>query len=119
MFERKGLFVVPAHNVDEEQLFEIALEAGADDVQRSGDTFEVTCPVESFQDVADAFETHHVPTDVAEFSRIPSSSVDLDEGGGRKVLKLIEALEDQDDVQHVYANFDIDEQEMQAAVGAE
>jgi YebC/PmpR family DNA-binding regulatory protein len=116
MFERKGLFVIPAANVDEEQLFEIALEAGADDVKRSGDSFEVTCPVEEFQTVADAFESHQVPTDVAEFARIASSSVDLDETGGRKVLKLIEALEDQDDVQSVTANYNIPDEVMEAVM---
>ena len=108
MFERKGLFVIPAANVNEEQLFEIALEAGADDVQRSGDLlFEVTCPIDAFQAVSDAFESHQVPTDVAELSRIPSSTVDLDAKGCRKILKLVEALEDQDDVQTVTANFNI------------
>jgi len=116
MFERKGLFVIPAHNVDEEQLFEIALEAGADDVKRSGDSYEVTCPVEDFQTVADAFESHQIPTDVAEFSRIASSNVDLDEAGGRKVLKLIEALEDQDDVQSVTANYNIPDEVMEAVM---
>jgi YebC/PmpR family DNA-binding regulatory protein len=116
MFERKGLFVIPAHNVDEEQLFEIALEAGADDVKRSGDSFEVTCPVEEFQTVADAFESHQIPTDVAEFARISASSVDLGEEGGRKVLKLIEALEDQDDVQSVTANYNIPDEVMEAVM---
>jgi YebC/PmpR family DNA-binding regulatory protein len=116
MFERKGLFVVPAHNVDEEQLFEIALEAGADDMKRSGDSFEITCPVEQFQTVADAFEQHQIPTDVAEFARISASSVDLGEEGGRKVLKLIEALEDQDDVQSVTANYNIPDEVMEAVM---
>jgi len=116
MFERKGLFVIPAHNVDEEQLFEIALEAGADDVKRSGDSYEVTCPVEDFQTVSDAFESHQIPTDVAEFARIASSNVDLDEAGGRKVLKLIESLEDQDDVQSVTANYNIPDEVMEAVM---
>lgn len=116
MFERKGLFVVPAANVEEEKLFEIALEAGADDMKRSGDSFEVTCPVDVFQDVADAFESQQIPTDVAELSRVPANTVDLDEEGGRKVLKLIEALEDQDDVQSVTANFNIPDEVMEAVM---
>ena len=79
MFERKGLFVVPAANVDEDRLFEVALEAGADDVKRSGESFEVTCPPEAFQTVADALEAQQIPTDVAEFARIPANTVDLDD----------------------------------------
>ncbi|MFQ5731165.1 MAG: YebC/PmpR family DNA-binding transcriptional regulator [Planctomycetaceae bacterium] len=107
MFDRKGLFVVPGESVDEEQLFEVALEAGADDVAPAGGNFEVTCPLEAFQSVSDALEAGKVPTDVAELSRIPSNTVELDAAGGRKVLKLMEALEDQDDVQSVMANFNI------------
>ncbi len=116
MFERKGLFVIPATNVKEEQLFEIALEVGADDMQRSGDMFEVTCPIEMFQEVADAFEAAQIPTDVAELSRIPANTVDLDEDGGRKVLKLVEALEDQDDVQSVTANYNIPDDVLEAVL---
>lgn len=107
MFERKGLFLVPAANVDEDRLFEVALEAGADDVRPSGDQFQVTCAPENFQAVADALETAHIPTDVAEISRMPSNTVDLDAETSRKVLKLMEALEDHDDVQSVTSNFNI------------
>ena len=113
MFERKGLFMVPAENMDEERLFEIALEAGADDVQAAGDAFEVTCAVEAFQEVSAALETAKVPTDVAELASVPSNTVDLDVKGGRKVLKLLEALEDQDDMQTVTANFNIPDEIME------
>ncbi len=107
MFERKGLFMIPSKHVDEEQLFEIALEAGADDVKREGESFCVTCSPEAFQAVSDAFESHQIPTDVAEISRIPSSTVDLDADAGRRVLKLIDALEDNDDIQSVTANYNM------------
>ena len=107
MFERKGLFVVPAANVDEERLFDVALEAGADDVQTSGENFEVTCPPTSFQQVSEALEAAQIPTAVSEISRLPSNTVDLDAAGSRKVLRLVEALEDQDDVQNVTANYNI------------
>lgn len=107
MFERKGLFLVPDQHAEEDALFEIALEAGADDVAHTGDAFEVTCSVEVFQGVSDALESHQIPTDVAEFSRIPANTIDLDAKGSRKVLKLMEALEDQDDIQSVTANFNI------------
>ncbi|MCH8829186.1 MAG: YebC/PmpR family DNA-binding transcriptional regulator [Planctomycetes bacterium] len=107
MFERKGLFIVPAANVEEDALFEIALEAGADDVTRSGESFEVTCSVEAYQSVSAALDEKKIPTDVAELARIPANTVDLDAVGGRKILKLMESLEDQDDVQSVTANFNI------------
>lgn len=116
MFERKGLFIVPEQHTTEEKLFEIALEAGADDVSHSGGNFEVISSIEAFQDVADALEANQIPTDVAELSRIPANTIDLDADGGRKVLKLMEALEDQDDVQSVTANFNIPDDVMEAVM---
>jgi len=113
MFERKGLFMVPATAVEEEKLFEIAVEAGADDVQAAGDAFEVTCSVDAFQDVSAALETNEIPTTIAEFSQIASNTVDLDVKSGRKVLKLMEALEDNDDIQSVTANFNIPDEIME------
>jgi YebC/PmpR family DNA-binding regulatory protein len=112
MFERKGLFLVPARHTSEDALFELAIEAGADDVKSVGEQFEVTCPVDAFQKVSDAFEKHHIPTDLAELARIAANTVALDAESGRKVLKLLEALEDQDDVQSVTANFNIPEEVM-------
>ena len=113
MFERKGLFAVPGDGVDEDKLFEVAIEAGADDVKREGDAFEVTSSVDAYQTVADALEANQIPTTVAEIARIPSSTVELDADSGRKVLKFIDALEDQDDVQNVTANFNIPDEVMQ------
>lgn len=107
MFERKGLFLVPAANIEEERLFEVALEAGADDVKHSGDNFEVTCSPDVFQQVQETFENEKIPTDLAEISQIPANTVELDAEAGRKVLKLMDALEDNDDVQNVTANFNI------------
>ncbi|QDT25971.1 putative transcriptional regulatory protein [Gimesia panareensis] len=118
MFERKGLFLVPCENVEEDELFEIALEAGADDVAANGDVYEVTCSVEAFQQVADVFEQKQIPTNLAEISRIPETTVDLDVEDGKKVLKLMEALEDHEDVQSVTANFNIPD-EIMAEVMAE
>ncbi|MAG94653.1 MAG: YebC/PmpR family DNA-binding transcriptional regulator [Planctomycetaceae bacterium] len=118
MFERKGLFMVSANDVDEERLFEIALEAGADDVSPSGDAFEVTCEVDSFQDVQAALEAERLTTSVAEFARIPANTVDLDAAAGRKVLKLMGALEDNDDVQSVTANFNIPDAVMEELAGS-
>lgn len=112
MFERKGLFLVPAENVVEDELFEIALEVGADDVSADGDVYEVTCSVDAFQQVAEEFESRKIPTNFAELSRIPANTVDLGVNEGKKVLKLMEALEDHDDVQSVTANFNIPDEIM-------
>jgi YebC/PmpR family DNA-binding regulatory protein len=107
MFERKGVLLIPSRHVDEDRLVAIAIDAGADDVKLSGETYEVTCAPEMFQKVSDALEAAKIPTDLAEIQRAPSSTVDLDAETGRRVLRLIESLEDQDDVQSVTANYNI------------
>lgn len=112
MFERKGLFLVPAEKVDEDQLMEIGLEAGADDVRRVDQKFEITCDPSVFQQVAEALKQHGFEAEVSQLTRIPTSTVDLDAETGRKVLKLMEKLDDHDDVQNVSANFNIPEETM-------
>ncbi len=107
LFERKGLIVVPAEKVEEDALMEIALEAGADDVKREGDGFELTCEPDVYADLLTALEQAEVETSVKQVTRIPSSTVDLDGDQSRKILKLMEALDDHDDVQNVSANFNI------------
>ncbi|TWU09345.1 putative transcriptional regulatory protein [Symmachiella macrocystis] len=107
MFERKGLFLVPAENIDEESLFEAALEAGAEDVKAVGPGFEITCDPEVFDDVDSALEAAKFTTEMSEITRVASNTVTLDVAGGRKVLKLIDALEELEDIQSVTANFDI------------
>ena len=114
MFERKGLFVIPARNIEEERLLEIALDAGADDVKQVEANFEVTCEPSSFESVQTVFKEQHVPADVAEVTRIAQNTVELDIDSARQVLKLIEALEDHDDVQSVTANFTAPESVLQA-----
>lgn len=117
MFERKGLFVVPTAQTDEESLFEVAIEAGADDVKREGESFEVTCPPEVFEQVSEAIENAGISPEVSEIARIPASSVELDAEMGRRVLKLMEALEDQEDVQSVTSNFNIPDEIMEEVAG--
>lgn len=112
MFERKGLFVVASSKIDEESLMELALEAGADDVKPSGDTFEVTCDPSAFQSVASALEAKGIKPESNELTRIPTSTIDLDGETGKKVLKLMEALDDHDDIQRVMANFNIPDEAM-------
>ena len=108
MFERKGLFLVPADKVDEDKLLELALEAGADDVKRVDDKFEVTCDPGAFGQVergargATASRSKSVRS-----ARIPTSYVDLDAQTAPKVLALMERLDDHDDVQSVASNFNI------------
>ena len=112
MFERKGLFVVPAGKIAEDALLELALEAGADDVKQVEDKFEVTCDPAVFSDVAAALEAGNVETESRQIARIPTNTVDLDAENGRKVLKLMEKLDDHDDVQSLASNFNITEEAM-------
>ncbi|WP_437205040.1 YebC/PmpR family DNA-binding transcriptional regulator [Planctomicrobium sp. SH664] len=112
MFERKGMFTVSTTAIAEEKLFEIALEAGADDVRQVGDLFEVTCAVDAFQQLSEALESQKIPTETAEFTRIPSNVVELGLEEGRQVLQLLEALEENEDVQSVTANFSIPDEIM-------
>lgn len=112
LFDRKGLFIIPASQTTEEKLMELALEAGADDVQSLGETLEVTCDPSNFQAVSEAITTAGLKPDVSQVSRIPKNTVDLDADTGRRVLKLMESLDDHDDVQNVSANFNIPEEAM-------
>ncbi len=109
MFERKGVVVIDSQQVDEEKLLELAMESGADDVKTAGDKFEVICDLDSFAGVQEALQAANIETEVAELSRLPSDTVDLDVDTARKVLKMIEQLDDHDDVQSVSANFNIPE----------
>lgn len=107
MFDRKGLFVVPANEVEEDKLMELALEAGADDVVQYGDNFEVTCDPESYSDVSEALDQAGIPVQGKEVTRVPQNTVALNADDASKVLKLLETLDDHDDVQNVSANFDV------------
>ena len=107
MFARKGLFIFPTQGIDEDRLMEIALEAGADDVQRDGDKFEVQCPVDVFSDVAEAFRAAGLEPESKQIAMIPDNYIDLDVETARKVLKLMESLDDHDDVQSVSSNFNV------------
>lgn len=117
LFDRKGLIVVPCQQVDEDALMEIALEVGADDVRRDGDDFEVTCDPEVFADLVEILEKKEIEAGVKQITRIPNSTVDLDLETGRKVLKLMENLDDHDDVQNVSANFNIPDEAMTELAG--
>lgn len=112
LFNFKGLFVVDPKHVEEDRLMEVALEAGADDVQMVEGLFEVTCDPKLFDAVRKALEDARIPTESAETSYIPTTSVDLDLESAKKMLKLRDQLEENDDVQNVYANDNIPEEAM-------
>jgi YebC/PmpR family DNA-binding regulatory protein len=112
LFERKGLVVIPDEQTDEEALLEVALEAGADDVEKQGENFQVVCEPDSYADLLEALEKAKLEPTVKQVTRIPNSTVDLDIDAGRKILKLMEALDDHDDVQNVSANFNLAEDAM-------
>jgi YebC/PmpR family DNA-binding regulatory protein len=104
LFNFKGLFVVDAKHVTEDRLMEVALEAGADDVQLFDGFWEVTCDPKAFETVRKAFESEKLAVESAETSYIPSTEVELDVENGKKMLKLRDILDENDDVQNVYAN---------------
>ncbi|MBJ41812.1 MAG: YebC/PmpR family DNA-binding transcriptional regulator [Planctomycetaceae bacterium] len=113
LFERKGLVIVPTNKVDEETLMEMALEAGADDIRREDESFEVTCEPEIYADLLQALDDAGIDPTVKQVTRIPSSTVDLDATTGAKILGFLEALDDHDDVQSVSANFNIPKEVME------
>ncbi len=113
VFERKGVLHLEKAKATEEQLMEIALDAGADDIEDQGEVWSLTTPKESFAAVKDALEKAKLPLTHSELAMVPKNTVALGEVEAAKMLKLMEALEDCDDVQHVYANFDIPDEIME------
>jgi YebC/PmpR family DNA-binding regulatory protein len=107
LFENKGLITVPADAANEDTVLEIALEAGAEDMQLVDATFEITMAPGDFTTVRDALEAAAIPTEVAEVTMLPQSLVKLDLPTARKALALLEELNDHDDVQNVYTNLDV------------
>ncbi|WP_029894099.1 YebC/PmpR family DNA-binding transcriptional regulator [Desulfohalovibrio reitneri] len=118
MFDRFGVFTFPKEGWDEEAMMEAALEAGAEDVIDQGEYWEVRCPFEDFAQVQAAFdESGHNP-DSARSAMIPQNTIDVDAETGRKLMALVEALEEHDDVQNVWANFELPDEvlaEMEAS----
>jgi YebC/PmpR family DNA-binding regulatory protein len=114
MFDRKGYIVVDKAKADEDKLMEIVLDAGAEDLRSEDSTFAVYTAFESFEGVKNALQEAGVEPDSAELTMVPQNGVHLEGKKAEQMLKLMESLEDHDDVQNVYANFDIDEAEMEA-----
>jgi YebC/PmpR family DNA-binding regulatory protein len=106
-FERKGVIMVPA-SISEEQLMDVALEAGAEDIAEQGDVFQVTCAPSDLTALRAALEEAGIAFDSAEVTMLPQNTIPVtEESVAKQVLRMMDALEDNDDVQNVYANFDI------------
>ncbi|QYO65370.1 YebC/PmpR family DNA-binding transcriptional regulator [Leptolyngbya sp. 7M] len=113
MFDKKGYIVVDKAAQSEEELFELAIEAGADDMQDDGDVFEIFTAPENFETVNDAIKAAGIEPQAAEISMVPQNYIKLEGTDAKQMMKLYDALDDNDDVQKVWANFDIDESEME------
>lgn len=114
MFDKKGLIVFEQELVDEDEVLEVALEAGADDVITTEDQYEVHTELAAFESVKQAFDDQELQYTMAEITMMPQNTVKVDdEAQAAQVLKLMDAIEDADDVQKVYANFDIPDEILQ------
>jgi YebC/PmpR family DNA-binding regulatory protein len=114
MFERKGIIQVEATRVDEDELLALALDAGAADLRRMDSSFEVTAAPHDLEGIRRVLEGRGVPIQSAEVTYVPQSTVRLEGKEAQQVLRLVEGLEELDDVQHVYANFDIPDEVLEA-----
>jgi len=118
LFERRGIVMVDAGQTDEDSVMLAAAEGGADDVTEDGDSFEVTTSPEALTSVREALEQAGIEVESAETTMVPKTTVELDdEAAARKTLRLIDALEELDDVNEVYANFDIPERLLETVAG--
>jgi YebC/PmpR family DNA-binding regulatory protein len=117
MFDKKGIITVKSDSTDEDSLMETALDAGATDIQTMEDAFEVTTEPGDLEQVRGALEGASLPIIEAEVRKIPQNTIQLDRKGAESMMKLMEALEDHDDVQQVSANFDIDDSLMEELSG--
>ena len=118
LFNRKGVVIVPKNGKSEDDVLLAVLDAGAEEVNDLGAEFEIVSEATDLVTVRTALQDAEIDYDSAETSFLPTVQVPLDEDGARKVLRLVDALEDSDDVQNVYANFDVSDEVLEA-VGAE
>ena len=108
MFNKKGLITVGTGEADEEELLELALSAGAEDMENTGEVYEITCDPQAYERLKETLKAREIPMQVAEISMVPQTTVQIgDAGTAGKIISLMEAFEDHDDVQNAYANFDI------------
>lgn len=112
MFESKGIVIVPSAGTSEEDVFLVTADAGAEDIRSSDGSFEVVTPPAALKDVAAALAEAGIAVESSEVTQVPKTTIELDGPDAKKVLNLIDSLEDLDDVQDVYANFDISDEVM-------
>ena len=114
MFERKSQIIVDGEKASEDQLMTIALDAGADDIRDQGGAWEILSAPEAHETVLNALEKAGIPNESAEIAMIPKNTVKLEGKNAQAMLKLYEVLEEHDDVQNVYGNYEVDEEEVEA-----
>jgi YebC/PmpR family DNA-binding regulatory protein len=117
IFDSKGYIAVPRAAADEDRIMELALDAGAEDVTAAGDQWEITTAPSDFYLVKDAIEKAGLPVESSSLGMIPKNTVKLEGKEAEQMIRLVDMLEDSDDVQNVYANFDIDEAELERLAG--
>jgi YebC/PmpR family DNA-binding regulatory protein len=117
-FESRGFIVVPKEDMSEDEIFEKAIEAGAEDVNTEGDVYEITTEPTELHNAVTALEAMGLKPEEAKLTMLPKTTTEVDGKVARQILKLIDMLEDSDDVQQVYSNFDVSEEDM-AAIMAE
>jgi transcriptional/translational regulatory protein YebC/TACO1 len=117
MFSKRGSITVPKRSATEEQLMDIVLEAGAEDLRDDGDQWEIVCPPETFEAVVQALKQARIETSASEVAMLPQTYVKLEGKGAEQMVRLLDALEEHEDVQHVYSNFDFDEQTLERVSG--
>ena len=117
MFKQKGLITVSAEDTTEDKLMEIVLDAGAEDITQESDVFEILCEPAEFEAVKNSLKNANIEMQVNELTMIPDNTVKLEGEKAKKILNLMEALEDNEDTQNVYANFDIPEEAFGEAEG--
>ena len=113
MFERKGMISVPIDNYDEDELLEVALECGAEDMEKGDEYYEIYTAFEDFQQIRADIEQKGIHIESAELTMVPQNSIKLEGKNAEQLMKLIDALDEHDDVQNVHANFDIDDKELE------
>lgn len=113
IFEKKGMILIDAQTVEEDMLMEMVLEADAEDVQHDGDEFVVVTSVAGFETIKDVLAKEKISFSEAKITMIPQNEVKLDAGKAEQLFRMMEKLEDNDDVQNVYANFNIDDETME------
>ena len=109
MFQKKGMITVNINDIEEDRLMTFVLDAGGEDLQVVGDEYQITCDTKDLNNIKNALQKEGINLISAEISMIPTSFIGLNETTGRKVISLAEALENHDDVQNVYANFELPE----------